>query len=74
MTSMPPVPLVIATQPPKPNGVGVLTLATVTLTSFPRNVDLEHIGFVVALLAERGEHLLVLGRNVLRPRDGRERQ
>src|SRR5215217_3672286 len=31
-TSMP-VPLVIATQPPKPNGVGVLTLATVTARS-----------------------------------------
>ena len=33
MTSIPPVPLVIATQPPNPNGVGVFTLATVTVTS-----------------------------------------
>lgn len=35
MTSMPPAPFVIATQPPKPNGVGVFTPAPVTLTSFP---------------------------------------
>ena len=34
ITSMPPVPFVIAIQPPKPNGVGVLTSATVTVTSF----------------------------------------
>ena len=34
MTSVPPVPFVIATQPPKPNGVGVFTFATVTLRSF----------------------------------------
>ena len=34
ITSMPPVPLVIATQPPKPNGVGVLTFATVIDRSF----------------------------------------
>ena len=40
----------------------------------PRNVDFQHIGFVVARLAEGGEHLLVLGGNVLRPRSGRERQ
>jgi hypothetical protein len=30
---MPPVPFVIATQPPTPNGVGVLTFATVTVRS-----------------------------------------
>ena len=30
---MPPVPFVIATHPPKPNGVGVLTFATVTVMS-----------------------------------------
>ena len=32
----------------------------------PRDVDLEHIGFEVALLAECREHLLVLCRNILR--------
>src|SRR5712671_1949908 len=34
MTSIPPVPFVIATHPPNPNGVGVFTSATVTDRSF----------------------------------------
>ena len=39
-----------------------------------RNIDLEHVRLVVALLAKRGEHLLVLGRNVLRKRGRRAQQ
>jgi hypothetical protein len=39
-----------------------------------RDVDLEHLVFVIARVTERREHLLVLGGNVLRPRSGRERQ
>ena len=52
MTSMPPVPFVIATQPPKPNGVGVFTFGDGDAEIVPRDVDLEDVGFVVALLAE----------------------
>ena len=33
MTSMPPLPFVMAIHPPKPNGVGVLMPFTVTATS-----------------------------------------
>ena len=45
-----PVPLVIAIQPPNPNGVGVSTFATVIDQVVPRNVHLEHIVFVVPCL------------------------
>jgi hypothetical protein len=31
-----------------------------------RDVDFEHVVFEIALFAESGEHLLVLGRDVLR--------
>ena len=36
-----------------------------------RDVDLQHVGLVIPLLAERREHLLVRGRNVLRKRGAR---
>ena len=37
-----------------------------------RDVDLQHVGLVIPLLAERREHLLVRGRNVLRKRGARK--
>src|SRR5436305_1782132 len=47
ITSIPPVPFVIAIHPPNPNGVGVLTFATVTLTWRASGRVLTAIGVVV---------------------------
>jgi hypothetical protein len=74
MTSIPPLPLVIATQPPNPKRRRRLDVRDRDAEIVARDVDLEHARFVVTLFAESREHLLILGGHVLRRRVERERQ
>ena len=66
MTSIPPSPFVSATQPPNPNGVGAGRCADGHAEVVARDVHLQHAVLEVALLAERRQHRLIVGRHVLR--------